>query len=625
MALLAIGIALLASAVSADEIGLLAKHLSSPVLSSRQTTAEAQAHLASRVKPMPAIAGRAQWEKQAGVLREQILRHVIFRGQAAGWRGIPTKAEWLDTIPGNGYRIRKFRYEVVPGMWVAGLLYEPAALRGRVPVVLNLNGHEEEGMASPYIQERCVHLARNGVLAFNTEWFGRGQMSGPGFDHYRLNQIDLTGSSGLALFYLAQTRLLDIALKHPHADAARVAVTGFSGGGWQTLLLASMDLRVAAAVPVAGYSSFLTRTQFPEMDLGDSEQTPVDLGLYADYTHLTALLAPRPTLLIYNARDNCCFRADYALPPLLEAARPVFDLYGRAGRLRDHVGFDVGHNDGPDDRRALYGFLADVFFEGKGSFSTEETTSAADFRNAEELRVPVPGQKEDFHTLAARLARDLPRDGDVPDEPAALISWQSRYRPRLRELVRWPDYTVRAQEVSSQDEGGLRITASRLSLDQVWTVPSVEFAPEDPAGTTLVFGDAGRAKAGERDPVARAAPAAGRGDRPVLLRREPDRRAGFSLLSARLGPGRAASRNRGWPGGERGAMAEAEIRSGLGRGLRAPDEPGRSGGCGPGERRHRWRECSRGRCARCGSRSSATGARPKRRSCSVSACWNSST
>ena len=284
------------------------------------------------------------------------------------------QAEWLDTIPGNGYRIRKFRYEVVPGMWVAGLLYEPSALRGRVPVVLNLNGHEEEGMASPYIQERCVHLARNGVLAFNTEWFGRGQMSRPGFDHYRLNQIDLTGSSGLALFYLAQTRLLDIALKHPHADAARVAVTGFSGGGWQTLLLASMDLRVAAAVPVAGYSSFLTRTQFPELDLGDSEQTPVDLGLYADYTHLTALLAPRPTLLIYNARDNCCFRADYALPPLLEAARPVFDLYGRAGRLRDHVGFDVGHNDGPDDRRALYGFLSDVFFEGKGSFSTEETT-----------------------------------------------------------------------------------------------------------------------------------------------------------------------------------------------------------------------------------------------------------
>ncbi len=491
MALRAIGIVLLASAVSADEIELLTKHLSSPVLASRQTTAEAQAHLASRVKPMPELAGRAQWEKQARVLRELILRHVIFRGKAAAWRNIPTRPEWLETIRGNGYRIRKFRYEVVPGMWMPGLLYEPAVLHGRVPVVLNLNGHEEEGMASSYVQERCAHLARNGVLAFNPEWFGRGQMSGPGFDHYRLNQIDLTGSSGLALFYLAQTRLLDIALEHPHADASRVAVTGFSGGGWQALLLSSMDLRVSAAVPVAGYSSFLTRTQFPEMDLGDSEQTPVDLGLYADYTHLTALLAPRPTLLVYNARDNCCFRADYALPPLLEAARPFFDVYG-AGRLRSHVGFEEGHNYGPDNRRALYGFLADVFFAGKGGFSTEETPSATDVRNAAELRVPVPGRNEDFHTLAVRLAENLPREGGVPVAPSALRSWQSRYRRKLRDLVRWPDYTVRAQEVTSQEEGELRITASRLSLDGVWNVPSVEFAPVDPAGTTLVFGDAGR-------------------------------------------------------------------------------------------------------------------------------------
>src|SRR2546422_7998332 len=28
-----------------------------------------------------------------------------------------------------------------------------------------------------------------------------------------------------------------------------------------------------------------------------------------DYTHLTAMMAPRPTLLIYDAEDDCCFRA----------------------------------------------------------------------------------------------------------------------------------------------------------------------------------------------------------------------------------------------------------------------------------------------------------------------------
>ncbi len=124
----------------------------------------------------------------------------------------------------------------------------------------------------------------------------------------------------MALFFLAQTRLVDIALKHPNADPARVAVTGFSGGGWQTILISSMDPRIAAAAPVAGYSSFVTRTQFPELDLGDSEQTAVDIGQYVDYTHFTAMLAPRPSLLMYNASDSCCFRADYALSPLLKAA-----------------------------------------------------------------------------------------------------------------------------------------------------------------------------------------------------------------------------------------------------------------------------------------------------------------
>ena len=101
-----------------------------------------------------------------------------------------------------------------------------------------------------------------------------------------------------------------------------MAVTGLSGGGWQTILLSSLDARVKLAMPVAGYSSFVTRTQFPEMDLGDSEQTPVDLGQYADYTHLTAMLAPNPVQLTHNARDNCCFRADYALAPLQRCGPP---------------------------------------------------------------------------------------------------------------------------------------------------------------------------------------------------------------------------------------------------------------------------------------------------------------
>ena len=37
--------------------------------------------------------------------------------------------------------------------------------------------------------------------------------------------------------------------------------------------------------------------------IGDVEQNPSDLLTLADYPHLTALLAPRPALLIYNEKD----------------------------------------------------------------------------------------------------------------------------------------------------------------------------------------------------------------------------------------------------------------------------------------------------------------------------------
>ena len=71
-----------------------------------------------------------------------------------------------------------------------------------------------------------------------------------------------------------------------------------------------------------GYSSFVTRAHFPT-DLGDSEQTPVDLATVTDYAMMTAMLAPRAALLTFNAKDNCCFAADHALTPLLEAASPI--------------------------------------------------------------------------------------------------------------------------------------------------------------------------------------------------------------------------------------------------------------------------------------------------------------
>ncbi|MGH9631241.1 MAG: alpha/beta hydrolase family protein, partial [Bryobacteraceae bacterium] len=402
---------------------------------------------------------------------------VVLQGEAKRWSEAKTRVEWLETLPGPGYRVKKLRYEAIPGLWIPALLYEPEKLSGKVPAVLNVNGHERTGVSTPYIQVRCINLAKRGILALNFEWYGMGQLQTENFHHYRLNQIDLTGTSGVALHYLAQKRAIDLLLAHPNADPQRLAVTGLSGGGWQTIFISSLDKRVKLANPVAGYSSFITRSQFPELDLGDSEQTPVDLASVADYTTLTAMLAPRRTLITNNALDTCCFRGDYANSPLIWAARPFFALFDAADRLTYHINFDAGHNYGQDNREAFYGVLRDAFYPDDEDFRVTEIPSEAEVRSADQLRVDLPEGNLDFHSIALNLSRELPRKTGRP----------------LADVVRAKTYTITATQAESADIEGVAIKHWRLKMDNDWTVPAVEMSRAGGSSPVILIGDHGRA------------------------------------------------------------------------------------------------------------------------------------
>ena len=67
----------------------------------------------------------------------------------------PPRFEEVAVIPGNGYRMRKFRYEIVPGFQSVAILYEPLNLHGKVPAILNSNGHVgPPGKSVEYKQKR---------------------------------------------------------------------------------------------------------------------------------------------------------------------------------------------------------------------------------------------------------------------------------------------------------------------------------------------------------------------------------------------------------------------------------------------------------------------------------------
>ncbi len=473
---------------------LLAHEIVGPVL----PLAELQRYCEPRVPRMKTFPSAAAWEAEAQRLRAAMLDRVVFRGQAAAWRNAPLRVEWRETIAGGpGYRIKKLRYEAAPGMWIPALLYEPERLAGRVPVIMNVNGHVgKPGKSVDYKQLRCINQAKRGMLALNVEWIGMGQLATPGFTHARMNQLDLCGTSGLAPFFLSMKHGLDLLLRLPHADPQRLAVTGLSGGGWQTIVISSLDPRVTLANPVAGYSSFLTRTQYAQ-DLGDSEQTPCDMATVADYTHLTAMRAPRPTLLTYNSKDNCCFASDHALQPLLDAARPVFKLFGREAALRSHINDNPGtHNYELDNRLAFYAMLGDFFCPGQGGFEAE-IPSEKELKKFDELVVDLPTPNQDFHSLALGLAEHLPRTAAAPTDAAALRVWRAEQLPKLCKLLRAKPLTGVVAAAGSQQRGSLQATFRKFALGGQWTVPAVELVRGTPRQTVLLVADGGRRSAAE--------------------------------------------------------------------------------------------------------------------------------
>jgi hypothetical protein len=235
---------------------------------------------------------------------------------------------------------------------------------------------------------------------------GFGELSNPENGHDFGAHLDLVGANSAGLFYLAMRRGLDYLWDHPSVDHSRVGVTGLSGGGWQTIVLSALDERVAVAVPVAGYGSLESNIVHPE-DTSQIEEDGTDFRSGQDYTHLTAMRAPRPTLLIYNADDDCCFRAPMVRPTVYDAVKPFFRLFDREDVFAWHENYDPGtHNYQLDNRRLSYAFFSKHFHLHPVE---DEISVDAEVRSPEELAVGLPKDNLTILGLARKMAATIKR------------------------------------------------------------------------------------------------------------------------------------------------------------------------------------------------------------------------
>lgn len=471
--------------------------LAQPVQPAAVTAFQLQQYLSHRIAPLPSPKSAGDWTDQAEKIRKHILDDIAFHGWPSEWVQSAPVFEQVGVIEsGSGYRVRKLRYQIVPGFYAGALLYEPEKIDGKVPAILNVIGHEPMGNAAEYEQKRCINFAKRGIIALSLEWMGFGELALKGDDHDDSAALDLVGSNALGFFYLDMRRGLDYLATLPEADTSRLGVTGLSGGGWQTIMLSALDKRVAVSVEVAGFGALQSNIIRPE-DGDEVEQNASDLNMGEDYPFLVAMRAPRPTLLIHNAEDDCCFRAALVKPYIYNQIRPFFTLSGNSSALDWYESSDPGtHNYQLVNRLHAYSFFAEHFHLPA---ITDEIPSSAEIRTPEELAVGIPASSLSFIGLAKQLAGAIARPA-IPAAGDARNSWAARQREQLKQITRYSPVSVEnAWRMSATKHMAIRTLSYRFDLTNGLSATGIWLDADgaaDDAPATIVLNDKGYQAAG---------------------------------------------------------------------------------------------------------------------------------
>lgn len=284
------------------------------------------------------------WEKRKEELKSCILAALRLSNVAAppASKPIITPVRKFD-----GYTVENIAIETLPGVYVSGSLYRPSKFKGKIPVILNPDGHFSKGRYRADCQRRCAVLARMGAMAFSYDLFG--------WDGESLLQVQSTDhrrSLAQSIQALNAMRILDYLLTLKETDPERVAVSGASGGGSQTMLLAAIDDRVKLSAPVVMVSSWHSGGCPCESGMG------IHLcGNGSNNVEIAAMAAPRPQLVVSDGKDWTQQVPENEFPFL----QKIYGFYEKENLVKNvHLG-NEGHDYGPSKQLAMFEFIAAHF------------------------------------------------------------------------------------------------------------------------------------------------------------------------------------------------------------------------------------------------------------------------
>jgi dienelactone hydrolase len=321
---------------------------------------------------------RPAWEKRAALIRQGIIDGAELEHMPRQ----PLTVIRTGTHREQGYSVENIAIRTLPGYYLTGNLYRPSHPTSHLAGILSPHGHfyHPDGRFQEQQQELCATLARMGAIVFAYDMVGFGDDNV--CDHKIPKALKLQTYNGI--------RALDFLLSLPGIDTSRIAVTGASGGGTQTILLTAIDSRVKVSAPVVMVSAYFFGGCVCESGM-PIHHRPTHL---TNNVEIAALAAPRPMLLVSDDSDwtKNCPKLEY---PYI---RKIYSWYGTPQNVENVHLIGERHDFGPSKRQAVYRFLAKhleldttgLFSEGLFSETESVVLSVADLTvfNATHPRPP---------------------------------------------------------------------------------------------------------------------------------------------------------------------------------------------------------------------------------------------
>ena len=286
---------------------------------------------------------KESWEKRKAQLKTEILK-------ALRLSPLPAKTSSKPIITNkrvyDGYSVQNVALEILPGVYTCGSLYMPLKTKGKIPVILNPDGHFGDGRYRSDSQYRCAMEAKMGAMAFSYDLFAWGESL------LQFKPEDHRKALAQTIQALNSIRILDWMLSLKNADPKRVAITGASGGGSQTMLITAIDDRIKLSVPVAMMSSYHSGGCPCESGMG------VHLcGGGTNNVEIASMAAPRPMLVISDGKDWTQQVPTVEFP----FVQRTYAFYGANTVAENSHHPTEGHDYGANKRLAMYNFIAKNF------------------------------------------------------------------------------------------------------------------------------------------------------------------------------------------------------------------------------------------------------------------------